>query len=66
MAFKFIMGLAGELPVGIHKTKIKTVVTIHDALWKYHKEDYRFADRMILNSKLAYALDKSDHISLLS
>jgi len=59
-------GLAGELPVGIHKTKIKSIVTVHDALWKYHKKDYRIADRLILNQKLSYAIDKSDHIICIS
>lgn len=59
-------GLAGEIPVGIHKTEIKTIVTIHDALWKSHKEDYKIADRLILNKKLSYALQKSHHVICIS
>lgn len=59
-------GLAGELPVGIHKTEIKSIVTIHDALWKYHKNDYGIADRLILNQKLSYALNKSNHLICIS
>jgi len=59
-------GLACELPIGIDNTNIKTIVTIHDALWKYHKNDYGITDRMILNKKLSYALDKSDHFICVS
>lgn len=59
-------GLAAELPTGIHKTNIKTVVTIHDTLWKSHKNDYRLPDRLILNEKLKFALDQADHIVAIS
>lgn len=59
-------GLAGELPSGIQKTGIKTVVTIHDTLWKSHKGDYRLPDRLILNEKLKFALDRADHIVAIS
>lgn len=59
-------GLAGEIPVGIHHTEIKTIVTIHDALWKSHKDDYGLADRLILNKKLSYALQKSHRVICIS
>lgn len=59
-------GLAGELPVGIHKTSIRTVVTVHDTLWKSHKNDYGIADRIILNKKLDYAVKRADKLILIS
>ena len=59
-------GLSGEIPSGIQKTGIKTVVTIHDTLWKSHKYDYRFPDRLILNEKLKFAIDRADHIVAIS
>lgn len=59
-------GLAAELPVGIQKTNIKSVVTIHDTLWKSHKNDYRFPDRLILNEKLKFAIDHADHVIAIS
>lgn len=59
-------GLAGELPVGIHKTTIKTIVTVHDALWKSHKNDYKIADRIILNKKLDYAVEHAHQLISIS
>lgn len=59
-------GLSSELPSGIHKTNIKTVVTIHDVLWKKHTNDYTIADRIILNSKLKHAIKRADKIVTVS
>jgi len=53
-------GLSNELPFGIHKTDIKTVVTIHDLLFKQFPEDYRLIDRMIYDWKSKYACQKAD------
>ena len=55
-------GLSSELPRGIHKTKIKSVVTIHDLLWKKHTGDYSIADRFILDSKLKNAIKYADKV----
>lgn len=38
-------GLSGELPLGISKTGIKTVVTVHDIIFMLHPEWYNAFDR---------------------
>jgi len=53
-------GLSNELPFGIHKTDIKTVVTIHDLLFKQFPEDYKLIDRMIYDWKSKYTCQYSD------
>jgi len=55
-------GLSSELPRGLHKTNIKSVVTIHDLLWKKHADDYSIADRFILDSKLKSAIKSADKV----
>ncbi len=40
-------GLSGELPKGIDKTKIKSVVTIHDLIFVRYPKLYSFIDRKI-------------------
>ena len=37
-------GLSGELPLGIHKSGIKSVVTIHDLIFLRHPEFYHWLD----------------------
>jgi len=48
-------GLSNEIPFGIHKTDIKTIVTIHDLINKRYPENYSTIDRVIYNKKLYYA-----------
>lgn len=59
-------GLSNELPFGIHKTNIKTVVTIHDLLFKKFPEDYPLIDRMIFEWKSKYACTRADKIISIS
>ena len=40
-------GLSGELPSGLRKSKIKSVVTIHDLIFMRYPEFYSFFDRKI-------------------
>lgn len=47
-------GLSNELPFGIHKTNIKTVVTIHDLINKRYPHYYSKIDGYIYDSKLRY------------
>ena len=44
-------GLSHELPFGIEKTGIKTVVTIHDLVYKFFPEDFPLIDRTIYEKK---------------
>ena len=48
-------GLSHELPVGIEKTGIKTLVTIHDLIYIRYPEYFKKIDRIIYNRKFRYA-----------
>ncbi len=48
-------GLSNELPVGIEKSKVKTVVTIHDLIFERHPEWYPKFDRNIYRKKVKRA-----------
>ena len=48
-------GLSAELPIGIKRSNIKSVVTIHDLIFKHFKQDYNPVDRMIYDFKSGYA-----------
>jgi glycosyltransferase involved in cell wall biosynthesis len=55
-------GLSNEIPVGLAGSGIKTVVTIHDLIFKRFPDYYRFADRWIYNVKTNYAVRYADVI----
>jgi glycosyltransferase involved in cell wall biosynthesis len=48
-------GLSNELPSGIERTGIATVVTIHDLIFERHPELYRPVDRRIYRAKFRSA-----------
>lgn len=53
-------GLSNELPFNIHKTRIKTVVTIHDLIFIRFPELYKYIDRKIYSRKFRYASENAD------
>lgn len=59
-------GLSNELPFGIKKTGIKTVVTIHDLIFKIYPKSYPLFDRIIYDSKFRYACNTADKIIAIS
>lgn len=59
-------GLSHELPAGIEKTKIKTVVTIHDLIFLRYPEYYKAADRKIYFQKFKSACIRADLIIAIS
>lgn len=59
-------GLSHELPVGIGRTKAKSVVTIHDLAFKRYPRQYAFADRIIYDFKFASACRRADRIVAIS
>ena len=59
-------GLSGELPVGIHKSGIKSVVTIHDLIFLRHPEYYHWLDTKIYAWKFQQAIREADHIIAIS
>ncbi len=59
-------GLSGELPVGLGKAGIRSVVTIHDLIFMRHPEWYNAADVKIYTSKLHHAVAEADSIVAIS
>lgn len=59
-------GLSHEIPLGIQKTGIRTVVTMHDLLFKRFPRQYSAIDRNIYNGKFRYACHYADHIIAIS
>lgn len=59
-------GLSHELPLGIEKTKIKSVVTIHDLIFLRFPEYYKLADRKIYEAKFRHACEVADLIIAIS
>jgi glycosyltransferase involved in cell wall biosynthesis len=59
-------GLSNELPFNIHRSGIKTVVTIHDLIFLKHTEQYPFLDRQIYELKTRYAAKHAHKIIAVS
>ena len=55
-------GLSNELPFGIHRTKVKTIVTIHDLINLRYPQNYGAFDRLVYKLKLKYAQKHADLI----
>lgn len=59
-------GLSHEIPIGMAKSGIPTVVTIHDLLYKHFPEQYAWADRQIYDFKFRYACEHANKIVAIS
>ncbi len=59
-------GLSGELPFGINKTGVKSVVTIHDLIFIHFPELYKPIDRKIYTAKFKHAAHNADKIVAIS
>jgi glycosyltransferase involved in cell wall biosynthesis len=59
-------GLSGELPFGISKTNIRSVVTIHDLIFLRHPEYYHWIDAKIYTWKFLQTIKEADHIIAIS
>jgi len=59
-------GLSNELPSGIHRTDILSVVTIHDLVFMRYPEFYKTVDRKIYFRKMKYACQAADKIIAIS
>jgi len=55
-------GLSNELPPGIEKSGIKSVVTIHDLIFLRYKNYYPFLDRLIYKRKFESACRRANAI----
>ena len=58
-------GLSNEIPLGLNE-KIKSVVTIHDVIFKKYPQFYNSFDRFIYSLKTYYSCKKSDKIITVS
>ena len=59
-------GLSNELPVGLERRRIPSVVTIHDVAFHTFPDMYRWHDRMIYDRKWKYACRHASHIIAIS
>lgn len=59
-------GLSAELPIGIRRHGIKTVVTIHDLIFMRHPEYYHWIDTKIYEWKFRQTLKEADRIIAIS
>lgn len=59
-------GLSNELPYHINRLKVKSIVTIHDLIFRIHPECYPPIDRKIYDLKARYACRVADKIIAVS
>lgn len=59
-------GLSGELPAGLGKAGIRSVVTIHDLIFLRHPEYYHKVDVKIYTRKFHQAVQEADRIVAIS
>ncbi len=59
-------GLSHELPMGIERTGIRTVVTMHDLIFHFYPAQYRLIDRTIYARKFRSACRRADAVIAIS
>jgi glycosyltransferase involved in cell wall biosynthesis len=59
-------GLSHEIPSGIHKTNIKSVVTIHDLIFERYPKQYNPIDVLIYRKKFSYACKHANRVIAIS
>jgi glycosyltransferase involved in cell wall biosynthesis len=59
-------GLSHQIPFGLKRKKIKSVVTIHDLVFLRYPQYYNFMDRQIYKFKCSYACKNADTIIAIS
>ncbi len=59
-------GLSHELPAHIHQAGVKSVVTMHDLIFKRYPHLYQPLDRVIYARKVAHACRRADQIVAIS
>lgn len=59
-------GLSNELPLNIHKSPIKSIVTVHDLIFLRFPKYYNFIDREIYKYKFKKACENSEQIIAIS
>jgi glycosyltransferase involved in cell wall biosynthesis len=59
-------GLSNEIPLDIHKTPVKSVVTIHDIIFERYPDQYSKIDVGIYKRKFRYACERADKVIAIS
>lgn len=59
-------GLSHEIPLNIHKTDIRSVVTIHDIIYKTYPDMFSAIDRAIYDFKFRYSCKHADKVIAIS
>ena len=59
-------GLSHEIPYGIKSTAIKSIVTIHDLIFRVYPKTYPWIDRVLFNAKVKHACHNADRIIAIS
>jgi glycosyltransferase involved in cell wall biosynthesis len=59
-------GLSHEIPFGIEKTGIRSVVTIHDLIHERYPDQYKAIDRKIYTRKYRHACEHADKVIAIS
>jgi glycosyltransferase involved in cell wall biosynthesis len=59
-------GLSGELPTGLAKRNIRSIVTIHDLIFIRYPQFYHSVDRRIYRQKFKFACENADLIIAIS
>ncbi len=59
-------GLSNELPIGMRKSQIRTIATIHDLIYRKYPGHYSRMDRVIYNGKTKYASENADLVVAIS
>ncbi len=59
-------GLSNEIPIGLKKTNIKSIVTIHDLIFLRYPDLYPGIDRFFYEKKFKYACQNADAIIAVS
>lgn len=59
-------GLSNELPYGLDRMPLRSVVSIHDLIFRHYPHQYPRTDRMIYDLKTRYACRHADRIIAIS
>lgn len=59
-------GLSGELPTGLSRAGIRSIVTIHDLIFMRHPEYYQWIDSKLYTWKFRQTIREADHIIAIS
>ena len=59
-------GLSHEIPIGLQQTTMKSVITIHDLIFKHYPNQFSWIDRNIYDWKFRYSCENADRIVAIS